>query len=638
MKRTIRVVKENGSKHAHNKSLVVFCDIGNTLGVPVFSPQTKHLEKLEVFPFVKDVLTELRSTGLRLGIISNTGDESADLINKVLQKGGLADFFDDDLLIYSSVVKLTKNSPKIFLMAAQKAGLTDEPGKCIFVGDDARERSYATQAGFRVGKDLSLLSQLLTPSIVIAKPDISNLPACVDDAKQAGLNANPGPGDPTDYFQLLGRLEAARPKLPPVYREAVYKPFVEKLNELGQSSFNQILLSDPGREQTAGLMMDIAHAILQNGELYNDKETDAFEEVVSDLYDGFLSAQDRRGIKSPDRIIVPPLVKWGNPDFGPYTWPFDATSQAFNVDAAIVNLPPSNAKMGILAWAALGHETAGHDILHADKGLEEELSMQLQAELKKKNIGFGLDEYWSARIDETASDVMGILNMGPAAGIGLIGYFRGLNEAFSGIPKLRSKGPRNDSHPADILRGYLAASVVRLLSFNGAAAWANIIEEETNKDVEVIKLNGIIVNREVARQSAEIVAEVLTGYKSKVLQNHALIEIQDWRNQDEEIVAQLRQILTTNISIPADIAAGVYAAHVVSAAVMEALSKGANIATIFGRMINILKMMHDKNPSWGPLFITHPGTINRDYAYKPLRVAPPRPLGHTPVFGVTSLQ
>jgi hypothetical protein len=55
-------------------------------------------------------------------------------------------------------------------------------------------------------------------------------------------------------------------------------------------------------------------------------------------------------------------------------------------------------------------------------------------------------------------------------------------------------------------------------------------------------------------------------------------------------------------------------------------------------MINLLKMMHDKNPSWGPLFITHPGTSNRDYAYKPLRVPVPQPAGHAHAFGVASLQ
>jgi hypothetical protein len=57
--------------------------------------------------------------------------------------------------------------------------------------------------------------------------------------------------------------------------------------------------------------------------------------------------------------------------------------------------------------------------------------------------------------------------------------------------------------------------------------------------------------------------------------------------------------------------AGIYAAHVVSAAVEAALSRGADMSSIFTRMLSILKMMHNANPSWGPLFIRHPGNTVR---------------------------
>jgi hypothetical protein len=100
----------------------------------------------------------------------------------------------------------------------------------------------------------------------------------------------------------------------------------------------------------------------------------------------------------------------GNPDSGPYTWPSDATS-AFQAKAPIVNLPPANTHRGLFAWAALSHETAGHDILHADDGLQDELSRRVREALNAATIGAGLADYWSQRIDETASDVMGILNM-----------------------------------------------------------------------------------------------------------------------------------------------------------------------------------------------------------------------------------
>lgn len=597
---------------------VVFCDIGDILGDPIFTPPPPHLERLDVFPFIKEVLGQLKADGNRLGIISNTGAEKAPDINRVLDEAGLLGHFDQKLLVYSSEVGLTKNSPEIFRLAAKMAGFAGEPHRCLFVGEDARERAFAAQAGFRVARDLSLLSSMIF-SKAPSRPDLSNLTDCIEDARLGALDSDPGPGDPTDYHSLLGRLEASRTKLPPVYRETVFNPFVNKLHEIGPAGFSKILLNDPRRESAGGMMMDIAHAILQNGESFNDKATDAFEEVVSDLYDGFLSAQDRQGIKPPDHRMLPPLVKWGNPDFGPYTWPVDATNEGFDLEAAIVNLPPANARRGLMGWAALGHETAGHDVLHADDGLQPELARLIQLELKKQRIGFGLAEYWSTRIDETSSDVMGILNMGPAAAIGMLAYFRGLNAAFSGTAKLRSSGPANDPHPADILRGYLAAATVRLLSFDGASDWGNAIEDETNKDLDIIRLGGFIVSPAVARQSAEIVAGVLTTQKSVILSNHALIEIQDWRNYDEEIAESLREVLTTTASLPVELAGGVFAAHVVSAAVMAALSKGANLPVLFSRMIAILKAMHDKNPSWGPLFITHPSNVKRDVAYVPYR-------------------
>jgi hypothetical protein len=446
------------------------------------------------------------------------------------------------------------------------------------------------------------------------KPDVTNLRNCEDDARRAALDSDAGPSDPTNYSQLRGRLEACREKLPPLYREAVYNPYAAKLNELGPSGFNQVLIDDPNRYGAAGLMLDIAHAILQNGEGYQERATDAFQEVISDLYDGFLSAEDREGVKEPDEGVIPPLAKWGRPDFGPYTWPFDAT-QIFDVETAIVNLPPANARLGLFAWAALGHETAGHDILSADRGLKAELTKAVRKALEDQNIGKGLPEYWSSRIDETASDVLGILNMGPAAGIGIVGYFRGLNEAFGGKAILRSEGPDDDPHPADIVRGYLAASTVSLLSFEGAAEWAKIIEAETDKDASTIILAGVVISNGEAKKSASITARTIAKAKMESLESHGLGEIQDWRNRDEKIVNDLRSLLTTANQMPTRYATGIYAAHMVAAAVTAALSPGADIPILFDRMLGGLKVMHDGNPSWGPLYVMHPGDLVSLKAY-----------------------
>jgi hypothetical protein len=445
-----------------------------------------------------------------------------------------------------------------------------------------------------------------------AKPNIDNFKNCIADAKMAMLANDFAPQDPTNYSQLRGRLEASRNNLPALYRERVFQPFLNKLDQIGEQGFGSILVA--GSDQSR-LMLDIAQAILQNGEGYNWVATDAFEEVVSDLYDGFLSAEDRRGIERPDRDIMPPLVKWGDPSSWIYTWPVDDEAIAgFDIRAAIVNLPTSHSRSALLGWSALAHETAGHDIIHAYKGLRRELSRSVQDALDKEDLNNGLSDYWSTRLDETTSDVLGILNMGPMPGLGVLGYFRALHDVRDGEPKLSNTGPAEDVHPANILRGYLAASTIKLLRFKGANDWAEIIRSETNKDLSKIVLEGNEVDSDKAIKSADVVASTIFNTRFESLDNHALGEIQNWHDYDEEIVQLLIPSLTSMKPVSSDIPLeGIYAAHVVAASIEAALSKNTDITYVFNRMINILKSMHDKNPAWGPLFVEHPGNLTRHF-------------------------
>jgi hypothetical protein len=374
--------------------------------------------------------------------------------------------------------------------------------------------------------------------------NLSQLPACVEDARRAWLDTDAGPGEPTDYADLMTRLAASRDKLPPLYRSAAADPFVGALKDLGVMKFKQILQRDPKRESTTGLMLDIAQAILQNGEGYQPKATDAFQEVISDLYDGFLSAEDRHGVKKPDYEVIAPLVKWGNPDSGPYTWPIDAT-KSFGLKVGIVNLPPANARHGLFAWAALAHETGGHDILHADKGLLRELAKRVEAALVANKLGAALADYWSSR------------------------------------------------------------------------AWSNAIVKEVDKDVAKIVLAGKAVPLAQAKKSAAVVAKTIAGEPLDALDGHAFAEIQNWRDSDDALVAALKPSLLRTTALPERYAGGFYAAHAVAAGVMAALEKSAAIPSIFDRMLGVLEVMHDANPSWGPLYVAHPGDIARDYVIGP---------------------
>jgi hypothetical protein len=123
----------------------VYFDLGDTLGSPVLSPPAIHLIGFDVFDVAMPVLTELRDLGLRLGVISNTGDDNGIAVDAVLGAAGIRDCFASDLRIYSRDVGLRKDSPAIFTLAAARAGAA--AGECLFVGEDSTERGFARQAG-----------------------------------------------------------------------------------------------------------------------------------------------------------------------------------------------------------------------------------------------------------------------------------------------------------------------------------------------------------------------------------------------------------------------------------------------------------------------------------------------------------
>ena len=128
---------------------VIFFDIGDTLAAARVN-NAGRLVSLEPLPGVLDALRRLRDAGYRLGIISNTGEETTATLRLALTTAGLYGFFEPEpaLLIYSSEVQLTKNSPQIFRLACKRAGV--QPEHCTFVGEDLGERAFAAEAGLQV--------------------------------------------------------------------------------------------------------------------------------------------------------------------------------------------------------------------------------------------------------------------------------------------------------------------------------------------------------------------------------------------------------------------------------------------------------------------------------------------------------
>lgn len=72
-----------------NEIDVIFFDLGDTLGSAVVSAPPPHLVGFNVYPFVPALLRRLSRAPGRLGVISNTGDDGAREVNRVLHDCGL---------------------------------------------------------------------------------------------------------------------------------------------------------------------------------------------------------------------------------------------------------------------------------------------------------------------------------------------------------------------------------------------------------------------------------------------------------------------------------------------------------------------------------------------------------------------
>ena len=448
--------------------------------------------------------------------------------------------------------------------------------------------------------------------VLYATPDISNLDNCIQDVQTANANI---PGVITfdsytnNYSGLLSDLQTALPNLPHVYQEAAAKPLITFLQNLGEDQYLQIFSQNATDDQSATLQQILPDAALSV--LIYDQDVgvgvDAFEEVVSDLYDSFLGDENRVNkqggipINPPTYGIIPPLVKYGNQDNGPYTWPADATNQILGMGCGVVNLPPSQLNGGLVAWASLGHETGGHDVTHADKGLLDELAQKVQEAVLQQFNSQDLATYWANCIDEASADVCGYLNIGPTLGAALIAYFRALGDG-----KLRTVGSTDDPHPIDLLRGYLGAAVVKRLSFSDANAWSQTIANETakdNGDLSFVDQNGnsvpFPVSFDVAVASADVVAQVIMQAKLDTLQGHAFQDLEDWKDQDQAFVDQLVPVLSSTATLPDSLkGSGFYAAYVIAAATQAALQQGGDLPTLFRNMQNFLADMHQLNPTW----------------------------------------
>ena len=104
----------------HRHVLVAYFDIGDTL---VASDGTW-------MSGARTALERLRGRGIRLGLISNTGELSRQQVLARLPYDFNPEWFNPDLVLFSSEVGIEKPDPRIFQMAIARAGANAT--ECLF--------------------------------------------------------------------------------------------------------------------------------------------------------------------------------------------------------------------------------------------------------------------------------------------------------------------------------------------------------------------------------------------------------------------------------------------------------------------------------------------------------------------------
>lgn len=111
-------------------------------------------------PDAQAVLTEIKTMGLKIGLLSNTM-WPANFHDELLSEAGLLDLFDARL--YSSGMKVTKPHPEAFRHALDMMGIGD-PAAVAFVGDRPWDDIHgAARAGMRT---------VLRPNDLVPQHDI----------------------------------------------------------------------------------------------------------------------------------------------------------------------------------------------------------------------------------------------------------------------------------------------------------------------------------------------------------------------------------------------------------------------------------------------------------------------------------
>ena len=378
-------------------------------------------------------------------------------------------------------------------------------------------------------------------------------------------------GSPFDAAALAAVVRAHQGRLPASYRTSYVAPLLAALPDVVVQLRQQFDRSTQRGRSSEDAMADaraiadtLVGAVRDWGEDVYRVPLTRLEAVVSNLYRSFLSLEQRANLAVPLIETIPPLVTFGTaPELGPFTIAADTVRQFTGAAVGVVSVPGCYAQHPIL-WSALAHETGGHDVLHADPGLLEQLAAGV---MKLDGMPPELAGVWAAWMDEAASDVYGILNIGPAFTVGLAAFFAALQAARAPgraeLGTLRtaipvSRGHLLDPHPVDLLRIYLAMGVVESLDRLSVARrgeWLGLLEAIAEaagggaNSIDVRDAETKVVIQELplatAASSARAVGRYIATARLAALGGAAIQAIETWDDVDDAAARNIAEAAPT---------------------------------------------------------------------------------------------
>ena len=408
--------------------------------------------------------------------------------------------------------------------------------------------------------------------------------------------------------------------LPHVYSDGYAQPLEHNLKRLVQLETARRL--EPGTVET------LAAAVYQhhNGSA-NSQQLERFLAVISNLYRSFLDKTKRAAANIPFSETLPPLAMFQhNGQSGPFTVTVEQVTDLIAAPIGVVSMPATYANDPLI-WAALAHETGGHDVTHADAGLLDELAENISVALAGMPPPQGISredlaQLWAYWIDEASADVFGLLNIGPAFAPNLAVFFAALGaEGADAPPTLRMESGFDpddpsrtlDPHPTDILRLHLAAGVIDMLaglSKESRDKYNQMIEELATMlstgptvtirgNIPLSRDNLLPIDVQVPladmQQAARNVGGFIATAKLSALDDHSIQDIETWDDNDEaRAMAVKNAVLASqpiaNLGDDAQLLAGVTLALLDQPDLYDAATQALNDG---------LDLSFKRDPIWG---------------------------------------